>query len=412
MKRQLCYLLAALALGACSQPKQMLTISVSNDLPISRQGELVELSMEQVSKQLQLKETDDLVLTDADGNELPYQLTYDEKLLFAADVQASSAAYYTLRPGTPTVQQSVIACGRQYPERLDDMAWENDKVGFRAYGPALQACGERGFGYDLFPKRGTSEPVLETLYAEELDSLHWVKYRELAAQDKAKAVEYLKTFSYHVDHGYGMDCYAVGSTLGGGVAALLEGEEIVYPWCYDTYEILDNGPLRFTVRLTFKPMTVGSDTAVVERRLITLDAGSHLNRTVVTYEGLSEQHPIVAGFALHNAEPVVVADQQAGYITYVDPTTGPDQGEIYVGAAFPVRLQKAGTVLFTPEERKQHSNAYGHLLGEGIYEPDGQFLYYWGFGWSHSDMPDAAAWNAYMKEFTQKMNHPLQVNVK
>lgn len=410
MKKLVCYLLAALLLGACSQPKQMLTISVSNDLPINRQGELVELSMEQVSKQLQLKETDDLVLADADGNELPYQLTYDEKLLFVADVQASSAAYYTLRPGTPTVQQSVIACGRQYPERLDDMAWENDKVGFRAYGPALQARGERGYGYDLFPKRGTSEPVLETLYAEELDSLRWVKYRELAAQDKAK--EYLTTFSCHWDHGYGMDCYAVGSTLGGGVAALLEGEEIVYPWCYDTYEILDNGPLRFSVRLTFKPMTVGSDTAVVERRLITLDAGSHLNRTVVTYEGLTEQHPIVAGFALHNAEPVVVADQQAGYITYVDPTTGPDQGEIYAGAAFPVRLQKAGTVLFTPEERKQHSNAYGHLLGEGIYEPDGQFLYYWGFGWSRSDIQDAAAWNAYMQEFTQKMNHPLQVNVK
>lgn len=410
MKKLVCYLLAALLLGACSQPKQMLTISVSNDLPINRQGELVELSMEQVSKQLQLKETDDLVLTDADGNELPYQLTYDEKLLFVADVQASSAAYYTLRPGTPTVQQSVIACGRQYPERLDDMAWENDKVGFRAYGPALQVRGERGYGYDLFPKRGTSEPVLETLYAEELDSLRWVKYRELAAQDKAK--EYLTTFSCHWDHGYGMDCYAVGSTLGGGVAALLEGEEIVYSWCYDTYEILDNGPLRFSVRLTFKPMTVGSDTAVVERRLITLDAGSHLNRTVVTYEGLTEQHPIVAGFALHNAEPVVVADQQAGYITYVDPTTGPDQGEIYAGAAFPVRLQKAGTVLFTPEERKQHSNAYGHLLGEGIYEPDGQFLYYWGFGWSRSDIQDAAAWNAYMQEFTQKMNHPLQVNVK
>ena len=412
MKKQMCCLLAALALGACSQPKQMLTVSVSNDLPLNRQSELVELSMEQVTKELRLKDTDDVVLTDADGNELPYQLTYDDKLIFAADVQASSAAYYTLRQGTPSVQQSVIACGRQYPERLDDMAWENDKVGFRAYGPALQARGERGFGYDLFPKRGTSEPVLETLYADELDSLHWAMYRELQAQDKAKAAEYLKSFSYHVDHGYGMDCYAVGATLGGGVAALLEGEEIVYPWCYDTYEILDNGPLRFTVLLTFKPMTVGSDTAVVERRLITLDAGSHLNRTVVTYEGLTQVHPIVAGFALHNAEPVVVADKQEGYITYVDPTTGPGQGEIYVGAAFPVRLQQAGTRLFTPEERKQHSNAYGHLLGEGIYEPDGQFLYYWGFGWNRADIQDAAAWNAYMKEFTQKMNHPLQVSVK
>ena len=26
--------------------------------------------------------------------------------------------------------------------------------------------------------------------------------------------------SYHVDHGNGMDCYAVGPTLGGGTAAL------------------------------------------------------------------------------------------------------------------------------------------------------------------------------------------------
>lgn len=412
MKKKALYLLAAVVSMACSQPKQVLTVSVGNDLPFNRSGELVELSMDQVTKELKLKETDNVVLTDADGNELPYQLTYDNKLIFAAEVQATSATYYTLRPGTPTVQQSVIACGRQYPERADDMAWENDKVGFRAYGPALQARGERGFGYDLFPKRGTSEPVLETLYADELDSLHWVKYRELAAQDKNKAREYLTTFSYHWDHGYGMDCYAVGSTLGGGVAALLEEGEIVYPWCYDSYEILDNGPLRFTVRLTFKPTTVGSDTAVVERRLITLDAGSHLNRTVVTYEGLSKAHPIVAGFALHNAEPVVVADVQEGYITYVDPTTGPNQGEIYVGAAFPVRLQKAGTVLFTPEEREQHSNAYGHLLGESVYEPDGQFLYYWGFGWSHSDIKSDAAWNSYMKEFTLKMNHPLQVNVK
>ena len=412
MKKQAIYLLAALALGACAQPKQQLTISVGNDLPLNRTGELVEVSMEQLTKELQLKETDDVVLTDGDGNELPYQLTYDDKLIFAADVKATSASYYTLRPGTPSVQQSVIACGRQYPERLDDMAWENDKVGFRAYGPALQARGERGFGYDLFPKRGTSEPVLETLYAEELDSLHWVKYRELMAEDKAKAAEYLKSFSYHVDHGYGMDCYAVGSTLGGGVAALLEEGEIVYPWCYDSYEILDNGPLRFTVLLIFKPMTVGGDTAVVERRLISLDAGSHLNRTVVTYEGLSKAHPIVAGFALHNDEPVVVADAQEGYITYVDPTTGPNQGEIYVGAAFPVRLQQAGTRLFTPEERKQHSNAYGHLLGESSYEPDGQFLYYWGFGWNRSDIQDAAAWNAYMKEFTLKMNHPLQVTLK
>lgn len=412
MRKTVESLLIALLCVACTPSKQSLTVTVANELPIARNGELVELSIDKVTENLCLADSDQLLLLDADGREVPYQLTYDNKLLFAAQVPPTAEAVYTLRRGEPTVQQSVVAYGRQYPERLDDMAWENDLVGFRAYGPALQARGERGFGYDLFPKRGTSEPVLETLYAEELDSLHWVKYRELESQDKEKAREYLKTFSYHWDHGYGMDCYAVGSTLGGGVAALLEGGEIVYPWCYDTYEILDNGPLRFTVSLTFKPAVVGSDSAVVERRLITLDAGSHLNRTAVTYEGLSQAHPIVAGFALHNAEPVVEAKVNEGYITYVDPTTGPDQGEIYVGAAFPVRLDKAGTVLFTPDERKQHSNAFGHLLAQSLYEPGTEFIYYWGFGWNRSDIKDAAQWSAYMKEFVRKMNHPLQVSVK
>ena len=46
---------------------------------------------------------------------------------------------------------------------------ENDLGGFRAYGPALQARGERGFGYDLFTKYNTTEPILESLYAEELN---------------------------------------------------------------------------------------------------------------------------------------------------------------------------------------------------------------------------------------------------
>ena len=44
----------------------------------------------------------------------------------------------------------VVACGRQYPERLDDVAWENDRAAYRAYGPALQEKGERAFGYDIW----------------------------------------------------------------------------------------------------------------------------------------------------------------------------------------------------------------------------------------------------------------------
>ena len=33
-----------------------------------------------------------------------------------------------------------------------------------------------------------------------------------------------------------MDCYAVGPTLGAGVAALMAGDTIIYPYCYRTQE--------------------------------------------------------------------------------------------------------------------------------------------------------------------------------
>lgn len=63
-------------------------------------------------------------------------------------MKANGTATYTIQSGTPD-PYNVIACGRYYPERLDDVAWENDLGGYRAYGPALQKRGERGFGYDL-----------------------------------------------------------------------------------------------------------------------------------------------------------------------------------------------------------------------------------------------------------------------
>ena len=50
----------------------------------------------------------------------------------------------------------VVACGRQYPERLDDVAWENDRAAYRAYGPALQEKGARAFGYDIWTKSAVS----------------------------------------------------------------------------------------------------------------------------------------------------------------------------------------------------------------------------------------------------------------
>ena len=75
------------------------------------------------------------------------------------------------------------------------------------------------------------------------------------------------------------------------------------PLYLDVYKRqLDNGPLRFTVKLEFNPLAVKGDTAVVETSLITLDAGSHLNRTAVSYSNLKESLPIVTGIVLHEPD--------------------------------------------------------------------------------------------------------------
>ena len=401
--------MTALFCFACNDSRTV-TVTVTNPLAMERSNEMVEVSMETVTDRLGLADTAQIVVLNADGQQVPYQITYDGKVIFPAAIAAGGTATYTIQTGTPEAFD-VKACGRCYPERMDDMAWENDLVAFRAYGPALQAKGERGFGYDLFTKYNTTEPMLEAMYAKELDKETLAKIAELKKTDPKAAAELSRERSYHIDHGYGMDCYAVCRTLGAGVAALMVNDTIIYPWCYKNQEILDNGPLRFTVKLEFTPLTVKGDSTVVETRLITLDAGSHLNKTVVSYSNLKETLPIVAGIVLHEPDGAVVADAANGYITYVDPTTGPDNGKIFMGAAVPAVVKDAKTVLFSEKEKKERNNADGHVLAVSDYEPGSEYVYYWGFAWDKADIKTADAWNRYMADFAQKVRNPLTVKV-
>lgn len=401
--------MTALFCFACNDSRTV-TVTVTNPLAMERSNEMVEVSMETVTDRLGLADTAQIVVLNADGQQVPYQITYDGKVIFPAAIAAGGTATYTIQTGTPEAFD-VKACGRCYPERMDDMAWENDLVAFRAYGPALQAKGERGFGYDLFTKYNTTEPILEAMYAKELDKETLAKIAGLKKTDPKAAAELSRERSYHIDHGYGMDCYAVGPTLGAGVAALMVNDTIIYPWCYKNQEILDNGPLRFTVKLEFTPLTVKGDSTVVETRLITLDAGSHLNKTAVSYSNLKETLPIVAGIVLHEPDGAVVADAANGYITYVDPTTGPDNGKIFMGAAVPTVVKDAKTVLFSEKEKKERNNADGHVLAVSDYEPGSEYVYYWGFAWDKADIKTADAWNRYMADFAQKVRNPLTVKV-
>lgn len=407
------FAIASLGFASCADSKQTMTVTVTNPLALERTGEMIEVPMSDVVAKLKLTDTAQIIVLDVNGQQVPYQLTYDEKVVFPVAVEANGVATYTIQMGSPE-PFNVIACGKQYPERLDDLAWENDLAGFRAYGPALQKRGERGFGYDLFTKYNTTEPILEGLYAEELNAEKRAKIAELRKTDPKAAAELGRAISYHIDHGYGMDCYAVGPTLGAGTSALMVGDTIIYPYCYNTQEILDNGPLRFTMKLEFNPLVVRGDSNVVETRVISLDAGSYLNKTVISYTNLKEAKPVTTGIVLREPDGTITADAEKGYITYVDPTTDRSggNGKIFVGAAFPAQVKEAIAVLFSEKEKKERGGADGHVLAISEYEPGSEYTYYWGFAWDKAAIKTVDAWNDYMAQYAQKVRTPLMVEFK
>lgn len=411
MKKILILITAVLLSFSCADGKRSMTITVTNPLALERSGEMVEIPMSDVVDRLQLADTAQIIVLDMDGQQVPYQVTYDGKVIFPVTTEASGTAIYTIQAGAPD-PYNVVACGRYYPERLDDVAWENDLVAFRAYGPGMEAKGERGFGYDVFTKYNTTEPVVEARYALELDAEKRAKIAELKKTDPEAAAELGRAISYHIDHGNGMDCYAVGPTLGGGTTALMTGDTIIYPYTYRVQEILDNGPLRFTVRLEFKPMVVRGDSNVVESRLISLDAGSYLNKTVVSYTNLKQMATVATGIVLHEPDGAVVTDAANGYITYVDPTGDPNagNGKMFMGAAFPAQVKEAKVVLFSEKEKKEErAGADGHVLAISEYEPGSEYTYYWGSAWDKAAIKSADAWNKYMAQYAQKLRTPLTV---
>lgn len=405
MKKTIVFFLLAVTF-ACTEKKD-LQILVENPLAMDRKSEMVELSPEELSS-IKGKYGEQFIITDAGGTEIAYQLTFDGKLIFQVSVGANSNSTYTVLAGTPK-QYETIACGKYYPQRVDDVAWENDRVAFRTYGPALQTSGERAFGYDVWTKR-VSHPVVEARYNKELNPETLAKIAELRKTDPKAAGELSRSVSYHVDHGDGLDYYSVGPTLGGGTSALMHDDTIIYPYCYKTQDILDNGPLRFTVKLTYHPLTVGDNSKVIETRIISLDAGSQLNKGVITYNNLTKNTPVATGIVLHEPSDVYKADAAKGYIAYADPVD-PENGQVYVGAVFPNKVKEAKPVYFSDEEKKDRK-ANGHVLAISDYAPGSEYTYYFGGGWSKWGFRSFEEWATYIQAYAEKIKAPLKITLK
>lgn len=379
--------LTLLGFTSCKTSTQI--ISVTNNSKIDRTDEIVELMVEN---------PDNYTLFTHDGVQVSCQTTYDEKIVFPATVAANSTSKYELRKGK-RLPLDTIATGDIYPQWFNDFAWENDKIAFRTYSKKMLETGNKLFGYDIFTKR-SKVPILDVLYGTQFDKEYKGLIKELREKKSPAAGALATATSYHIDHGFGMDYYVVGPTLGCGTAALINNGEIAYPGFYDKCEILDKGGLRLTFRLTYAPVEINGD-SVTEVRTITLDSGCHFNQIEVEYQGVTKQSSTVIGIVLHDdGETKELKDN---YIAYAEPKHK-FGWQTYNAVIFPDNMK--ASVKFFDEPK---GPAKGHILTMGDYAPSTKLSYYMGAGWNRGGFPKPSDWFTYVKQQQQIYDQPLTV---
>ncbi|HVU35842.1 MAG TPA: DUF4861 domain-containing protein [Opitutaceae bacterium] len=279
MKLRLLALLALVPLASFAADK--FTITVTNDLSIARPAETITVPWKEVNRVMPHALIQHIVVKDSAGNEVPFQVTnvapeskdptmigvaYGD-LLFQHDfAPGEKTATFTVERSpdrvTPPFPTKVFA--RYVPERLDDFAWENDRIAHRIYGPALAApdSEHRGkevlvsSGIDVWCKR-VSYPIVDRWYNKGHDH-------------------------YHHDEGEGMDMYNVGDSRGCGGTGVWDGHQLYVGRNYQTWKVIANGPIRAIFEVTYQTWD-GHGVMISEVKRFTVDAGHNLDRIDSTF---------------------------------------------------------------------------------------------------------------------------------
>ena len=372
---------------------QQARLSVTNPSDYQRL-EVVEADLQTVNNLLGTNNDEQLIIKNAFGQEQVYQKSYDGKLLMFVSVQPHSTAEYTIVKGKSSSFKSYVF-GKLYPERADDITWENDLGIYRVYGPALQRSGEQSFGTDVWVKN-IPELVVEERYKMHMWGVGQRDSLKRVGKVRESSEIYLAT-SFHHDHGYGLDCYSVGPSLGCGAPALMKNGELIFPYCFKDYKILDNGPLRFTVELTY----ITNSDGVTEHRLISLDRGSHYNKIRVWYDGIKQPIEWASGVVLNGNGHLELGQD---YVLYADPTDNPKvhQSQIYVGVLFPNGI----------DEAKMQKGKKNHGLGIVRQYSGKPYTYYFGSAWSSYDVRTMTEWQLLANNYLYNIKNPLITEIK
>lgn len=376
-----------------------LTVTVTHQLPSARPAETITVPWAAVARALPGALLQQLAVKDATGRSLPYQVTniapqakdpsgagvaYGELIFqhdFAAGEKSATFTIEKISTVAPVFPAQVSA--RYVPERLDDFAWENDKIGHRTYGPALAAPALPGIskevlvtsGLDVWCKR-VSYPIVDRWYNKGHDH-------------------------YHKDEGEGMDMYQVGASRGCGGTGVWVNQQLYVSRNYKSWKVIANGPIRAIFELTYEAWPAAG-LMVSEVKRFTVDAGHNLDliESTFTVTGAKE---ITVGIGL-NKTPT-----DKGQEPQITLTPNPADGSLTQwvvqktnGSLGTAVIVPAGFLGLAEDERN-------HLLLAKV--ATGQPLrYYAGAGWSKAgEFSTPQAWHDYVAAWAARAAWPVQI---
>lgn len=397
-------LVLALFSAVAATAAERLTITVTHDLSIARPSETITVPWSTVAEALPGALLQKIAVKNATGAVLPYQVTNLRPL--AKDPQNKGVAYGDLifqhdfaageQSATFTVEKTtevaprfpVKAYARPVPERLDDFAWENDKVAHRTYGPALAAPAAPGSGkevlvtsgLDIWSKR-VDYPIVDRWYNKGHDH-------------------------YHTDEGEGMDMYQVGVSRGCGGTGVWDGQRLHVGRNYAAWKILANGPIRAVFELTYDTWSANG-IFVSEVKRFTVDAGHHLDLIESTFTAGGNARAFTVAVGLHKNPADKGQDPQIA-VSRKDADASLTQWVVQKSN------DSLGTaVVLDPDSFAGYAEDERNLLVLAKATSGQAVRYLVGAGWSRAGEFDSQkTWDAYVAACAARLASPVKITTR